>query len=90
MSVRIFRCCHLNGLSLTCSLCTLTTNTMAAELVGSVLLMLKPATGHDPEPVSSTSDSHNLLKIQLNVILPSSKRSPTPKFYMHFLYLRLS
>jgi hypothetical protein len=34
-------------------------NFLVAEPEGSTLLMAKPATGHDPEPVPSTSHPHN-------------------------------
>jgi hypothetical protein len=36
------------------------TNIVVAESVGPTLLILKPATGNDPEPVMTTSDPHNL------------------------------
>jgi hypothetical protein len=36
------------------------TNNVGAEPEGSTPLMPKPATGHDPKPVSSTSHPNNL------------------------------
>jgi len=36
-------------------------NSLAAEPKGSAPLTPSPATGHGPEPVSSTSHPHNLL-----------------------------
>lgn len=46
------------------------TNVIVTEFEGSASIS-KLAFGHGPEPVTSTSHSHNLSPLVLNVILPS-------------------